>query len=53
MVGESRYRPDRGQGEGGGGSGHGRVLGGTVTGEKRKTPGLVKQQIKVQRRKIN
>ena len=41
-VGESRYRPDRGQeeGVGGRGCGHGQGWGRIVTVENRKTPGM-------------
>ena len=53
VVEESRYIPERGQGEDGGNSRIGQGWEGTVTGEKRKTPGMGQHQRIVQRSKTN
>ena len=47
------YRPDKGKGEDGGRVRSGKGQGGTVTGENRKTPGIIQRHRKVQRSKIN
>ena len=53
MVGASGYRYEKGQGYGVGNGRSGRRWEGTLSGGKSKTPGLVKRQGIVHRRKTN